>query len=129
MTARLVYLVALVLIVAIDAQARAADQTLRLAVGQSASVELEENPSTGYRWTVDAKASSKASSGLPVVRITDRGFSKRDGGKGLVGTPGIHRWDIQAVGVGSASVVFIYRRPWEGKHVRSYEVAVEAAAR
>lgn len=125
MSARLVYLVAIALIVAIDAQARAADQALRLAVGQSASIELEENPSTGYGWAVDAKTSS----GLPVVRITDRGFSEREGGKHLLGAPGIHRWDIQAADVGTASIVFIYRRPWEGKHVRSYEVAVEAAAR
>lgn len=123
MSARLVYLV-VVLIMAIDAEARAADQALKLAVGQSASVELEENPSTGYRWAVDAKASS----GLPVVRISDRGFSEREGGKRLLGAPGIHRWDIQAVSPGKASVVFIYGRPWEDKHSRSHEVAVEATA-
>ncbi|WP_316168353.1 MULTISPECIES: protease inhibitor I42 family protein [unclassified Bradyrhizobium] len=124
MNARLVYLVAIVLMVAIGAQARAADQTLRLAVGQSASVELEENPSTGYGWAVDAKASFR----LPLVRITDRGFSEREGGKRLVGAPGVHRWDIQALSAGTANVVFIYRRPWERKHVRSHAVAVEAAA-
>ena len=54
MSARLVNLVVIILIMAINAEARAADQTLRLVVGQSASVELEENPSTGYRWAVDA---------------------------------------------------------------------------
>ena len=58
----LTFLAAIVLIMTVDAEA--ADQTLRLAVGHSARVELEENPSTGYRWAVDAKASS----GLPVVR-------------------------------------------------------------
>lgn len=125
MSVRLVNLVVAILIMAINAEARASDQTLRLAVGQSASVELEENPSTGYRWAVD----DKASSGLPVVRISDSGFSEREGGKRLLGAPGIHRWEIQAVGVGTAKVVFIYRRPWEDKPARSHEVAVEAAAR
>lgn len=103
--------------------AEAAEQGLRLAVGHSATVELGENPSTGYRWTVDAKASS----GLSIVRIDDRGFSAPEQGKRL-GAPGIHRWDIQAVRAGTANVVFIYRRPWENKPVRSHQVAVEATA-
>jgi predicted secreted protein len=119
----LAYLVAIALTLTIEAEARAADQTLRLAVGHSARVELEENPSTGYRWAVDGKASS----GLSFVRISDRGFSERAGGKRLLGAPGIHRWDIQAVGPGTATVVFSYRRPWEASAVRSHAVAVEAA--
>lgn len=114
----------LLAIVLMTVDAEAADQTLRLAVGQSASVELEENPSTGYRWGVDAKASSN----LPILRISDRGFSEREGGKRLLGAPGIHRWNIEAASTGTASVIFIYRRPWEDKAARSHEVAVEAAA-
>lgn len=125
MCRQLVYLMAIVMIIAIDAEARAADQTLRLAVGQSASVELEENPSTGYRWGIDAKASSN----LSILRISDRGFTEREGGKRLPGAPGIHRWNIEAASAGSASVILIYRRPWEDKAGRSHEVAVEATAR
>jgi inhibitor of cysteine peptidase len=118
---QLTFLVAIVLIMTVDAEA--ADQTLRLAVGHSARVELEENPSTGYRWGVDAKASSS----LSIVRISDLGFSEREEGKHLLGAPGIHRWDIKAVSAGTANVVFIYRRPWENKPARNHEVAIEAA--
>ena len=119
------YLMAFVMIVAIDAEARAAEQTLRLTVGQSASIELEENPSTGYRWGIDAKASSN----LSILRISDRGFTEREGGKRLLGAPGIHRWNIEAASAGTASVILIYRRPWEEQAGRSHEVAVEATAR
>ena len=117
---KLTFLVAIVLIMTVDAEA--ADQTPRLAVGHSAHVELEENPSTGYRWGVDAKASSS----LSIVSISDLGFSEGAEGKHLLGAPGIHRWDIKAVSAGTASVVFIYRRPWENKPARNHEVAVEA---
>ena len=72
--------------------ADAADQTLKLTVGQEATVELEENPSTGYRWTIDAKAGVNAS----ILRIDDRGFSQDTSGKRLLGAPGIHRWSIAA---------------------------------
>lgn len=116
---QLKYLVAILLM---TIGGEAAEQKLRLAIGHSASVALEENPSTGYRWAVDTKASS----GLSIVRIDDRGFSEREEGKRLLGAPGIHRWDIQAVSAGTANVVFIYRRPWENKPARSHEVAVEA---
>ncbi len=119
---RLTSIAAIVLMMTIGAEA--AEQTLRLAIGQSAGVELEENPSTGYRWEIDAKASSN----LPLLRIGDRGFSEREAGKRLLGAPGIHRWTIEAASAGTARVVFIYRRPWEGKAARSHEVAVEATA-
>lgn len=119
---QLAHVAAIVLMTTIGAEA--AEQRLRLAVGQSASVELEENPSTGYRWEIDAKASSN----LPALRIGDRGFSQREGGKRLLGAPGIHRWNIEAASAGTARVIFIYRRPWEGNAVRSHEVAVEATA-
>lgn len=120
---QLILSAAIALTMTIDAEA--AEQTFRLAVGQSASVELEENPSTGYRWEIDAGASSN----LPILRISDRGFSEREGGKRLLGAPGIHRWNIEAASAGTARVIFIYRRPWEDKAGRRHEVAVEATAR
>jgi inhibitor of cysteine peptidase len=100
----------------------AADQTLMLAVGQQAAIELEENPSTGYRWGVDATASSN----LSILRIGDLGFSQDSGGKRLLGAPGIHRWSVQATSAGGASVSFVYRRPWEATFARKHQVTIEA---
>ncbi|HWV40132.1 protease inhibitor I42 family protein [Pseudorhodoplanes sp.] len=102
----------------------AADQTLKLVVGQPATIELEENPSTGYSWTIDAQASSN----LANLRIDDLGFSHNADGKRLVGAPGLHRWSVQATKPGNARVVFVYRRPWETSVARRHEVEVEATA-
>jgi inhibitor of cysteine peptidase len=105
--------------------ADAADQTLKLRVGQRATIELEENPSTGYRWTIDAKAGVNAS----ILRIEDRGFSQAANGQRPLGAPGIHRWSIAATSAGSASVTFVYQRSWEATAVRSHQVMIQAAAR
>jgi inhibitor of cysteine peptidase len=102
--------------------AGAADQTLTLAVGQQATIALEENPSTGYRWNVDAAASSN----LSILRIDDRGFSENAGGKRLLGAPGVHRWSIKATRAGSANVTSVYRRPWEASVARRHQVTIEA---
>jgi inhibitor of cysteine peptidase len=105
--------------------AHAADQTLKLAVGQQAPIELEENPSTGYSWAIDAQASRN----LSILRIDDRGFSHNAGGKPLPGAPGVHRWNVQATSPGNASVTFVYRRPWETSVARRHLVVVDATAR
>lgn len=105
--------------------AQAADQTFQIAVGQQATLELAGNPSTGYRWAIDANASSN----LSILHIKDRGLSRNAGGKNLLGAPGIHRWDMQAASSGSARMIFVYRRPWETTVARRHQVAVESTAR
>jgi inhibitor of cysteine peptidase len=104
--------------------AQAADQSFRLARGQQATVELQENPSTGYRWQVDASASAN----LSILRIEDRGVASGASRKPLLGAPGVHRWSIAAVNAGSARVTFVYRRSWEAAPVQRHEVAIEATA-
>ncbi|QWG14482.1 protease inhibitor I42 family protein [Bradyrhizobium sediminis] len=118
-------LLAAAILTAAGTEAYAADQTLQLAVGQEAAIELEENPSTGYQWTIDAKAGVNAS----ILRINDRGFLQNADGKRLLGAPGIHRWSIAATSAGSASVTFVYQRSWEATPVRQHQVTVQAVAR
>ena len=105
--------------------ASAADRTIKLAVDQETTIALQENPTTGYRWSIDAKASAN----LALLRIQDRGFAPSAGGRPLVGAPGVHRWSIGASSAGSASVSFVYGRPWEAAPIRRHSVAIEAAAR
>ena len=118
-------LLAAAILTAAGAGADAADQTLELTVGQQAAIELEENPSTGYRWTIDAKAGVNAL----ILRIDDLGFSQDAGGKRLLGAPGIHRWSIAATSAGSAGVTFVYARSWEATAVRRHQVTIQAVAR
>lgn len=113
------------LIALVNMAAHAANQTMKLAVGQPATIELEENPSTGYGWAVDAEASSN----LSILRIDDRGFSQDAGGKPRPGAPGVHRWTVEATSAGTASITFVYRRPWETSVARRHQVVVQATAR
>jgi inhibitor of cysteine peptidase len=90
-----------------------ADNILRLAPGESKTIALKENPSTGYVWRVDREASSN----LDILRIADSGFSRPESGP-PIGQPGVHRWTISAISKGRARIEFIYERPWEHRPVK-----------
>lgn len=118
--------VALLLLLALPGPGaiQAADQSVQLAPGQRTTVQLEENPTTGYRWQIDRAGSAD----LTIVRIDDLGFSAREGAA-PVGAPGVHRWSIEGVSPGKARIVFEYLRPWEKEAVRRHEISVEVTAR
>jgi predicted secreted protein len=101
--------------------ALAADNILRLAPGESRTIALKENPSTGYVWQIAREASSN----LDLLRIADNGFSHSQG-RPLIGRPGVHRWTIGAISKGRARIDFIYERPWEHRPVRRERWIVEA---
>ena len=89
---------------------------MRLALGRTTTVQLEENPTTGYRWQIDRTKSDN----LTIVRIDDLGFSAREG-SARVGASGTHRWSIEGVSAGKARIVFEYLRPWEKAAVRRHD--------
>jgi predicted secreted protein len=98
--------------------------TLRLARGEAATIELQENPSTGYKWQIAQQGSSK----LEIVAISDLGFGPggSPGQKALLGAPGQHRWKIEALAAGHATVTFIYLRAWEKvPPTRRHEVTID----
>ena len=105
---------------------RAADLTVRLAVGERDTIELIENPSTGYHWTIDTKASSR----LSILRIVDLGLSRNAEPALFLDDPGYHRWNIEAISGGKAKIVFIARRrSSEGAPIRTHQVVIEATPR
>jgi inhibitor of cysteine peptidase len=99
-----------------------ADETLRLRPGASTTLRLEENPSTGYSWRLDATAST----GLDHVAVLDGGHRR---GKNLPGAPGIRLWTIRALKTGAATIAFAYQRPWEPAPVETRRVDVVVAPR
>ena len=73
-----------------------------LVVGKQIGVELDENPSTGYRWqpVVDADA----------LRVDDDGFTPASD---ATGAPGHHRFTVTAVREGAAELRFREVRSWD----------------
>jgi len=105
---------------------RAADLTVKLDVGQQDTIELVENLAAGHHWLIDAKASSH----LSILRIEDLGFSKKAGiDDGHVGGFGYHRWTVEAVSGGTATIVFVEQLPSEAMPIHRHQVVIEVATR
>jgi inhibitor of cysteine peptidase len=104
-------------------------ETLRLAVGGEASFSLKENPSTGYRWHLDTKASRN----LALIEISDAGYRQGGGDvvhQPMVGVPGTRSFRIIAREAGTATAVFDYLRDWENQPpAQRHTVTVEIAPR
>lgn len=77
--------------------------TVELETGDTFQIKLNENPTTGYQWTVETTG------GLEIM--SDNYTSSA--GPGLVGAGGIHEWDIKATASGTQQVTAVYSRPWE----------------
>ncbi len=101
--------------------AERSEQTVELAPGGRATVELAENPSTGYVWRFDSQRSKNA----VIVRVADQGFAQAPSDRPLVGAPGRHRWSIEGISAGRAELTFVNLRPWEDTPVREHVVAVD----
>ncbi len=70
--------------------------------GETFTVKLDENPTTGYSWNLTA------GDGLRI--LNDRYVAHNTG---LVGSGGYHIWTIQATKAGTYQVAGVYKRPWE----------------
>ena len=78
--------------------------TVKVHKGNSITVRLPENPTTGFTWNLSA------SPGLLVV--SDSYIPSDTTGK-LIGSGGTHVWDISAQSAGIRTIQATYMRPWE----------------
>lgn len=85
--------------------------TTELAIGQLLRIELEGNPSTGYRWDVDGELPPQleAADGLP-----DGPAATTTGAPPRVGAPKTQWLHFRAVKPGPAELHLRWHRPWEG---------------
>jgi inhibitor of cysteine peptidase len=72
-------------------------------VGDTVELRLPENPSTGYRWAIDALDETH-------VAIGETGFH----GRTDVGGGGEAYWRLRAVGAGQTAITLKRWRPFEG---------------
>lgn len=93
-----------------------ADGTIvRLAVGETVSLRLEENPTTGYRWQVD-------SSGAPALSLDSDTYEAPPGT--APGSPGHHVWGFRVVTPQATAIRLSYRRRG-GAPSRTFTLNVE----
>ncbi len=102
--------------VALDAESEC---PTHLQVGQSLTLSLPSNPSTGYRWLVQNPASNVLQSLGPEV------YSAPDD-TGVVGSSGISTWRYQARATGAGHLVLVYQQPWaaEVPPVQTFDCAI-----
>ncbi len=79
------------------------ESKIDLFLGQKFKINLQENPTTGFRW-------NPISSGEPVCKLLDNSF---DVGRDSLGKGGSHSWLFQVVKEGSGKIEFLYSRSWE----------------
>jgi inhibitor of cysteine peptidase len=93
-------------------------KTIPLKVGVEATLRLPENPSTGYRWALDAADSS-------VAAIKEQSYD----GASKPGAGGVAQWAIKAAAPGSTTIKLKRWRPWEGDAsvVERYEITVSVS--
>lgn len=86
---------------------------IRAAVGETFTIRLGENASTGYTWTL------RQSSGLKLLRdeFEQPSTSATPGGQSpaLVGAPGTRVFEFEVAGTGKQLVHAMYHRAWEAK--------------
>ncbi len=78
------------------------------AVGDSFTVTLYSNATTGFKWSESAKISDPT-----VIQQIGHEFVSPEA-KGVVGAAGKEVWTFKALKKGTSTVSLEYSRPWEG---------------
>ncbi len=98
---------------------QAADNTneVNLAVGQTYSLDLDSNPTTGYGWKLASPTNG-------VFMLVTNTYEPGKNAASVVGSGGVEHWTFKAVGKGRAELVLEYVRPWKKKAVSRKAVTV-----
>jgi inhibitor of cysteine peptidase len=81
---------------------------LTVAAGNTFTVTLCSNPTTGFQWTEAARISDTS-----VVEQVSHEFVSAEN-TGVVGAPGAEVWTFKALQKGNSTIHMDYSRPWEG---------------
>jgi len=83
---------------------------LEVQVGETFTVNLCSNPSTGFEWSEKAQISDPA-----VLKLEDHEFiGPESEPPPPPGTPGQEVWTFKTLSQGSSTIYLEYGRPWEG---------------
>lgn len=90
---------------------------VEVTLGSKVTVELEENPTTGYQWTIDS---------VDEVFLVQEGDAFLVGEQMGLGAAGVRRLFFRAKGAGTTSLNLIYKRPWQSddEAIANFKLAV-----
>lgn len=89
-----------------------------LKLGQTFTLTLTENPSTGYVWKF-ATSGNIEQNGSPACLILSDSFVPKAGqSSSHVGSPGIHEWRFRADLPGTSTIELRLIRPWDASSVK-----------
>src|ERR671922_1074554 len=91
------------------------DHDLSLKCGDKFKIEVESNPSTGYRCHLVFFNNS-------ILKLISSEFVSKIANQ--IGSTGIQRFNFEATKQGTTSIKIIYKRPWEREAVESNEFFV-----
>ncbi len=92
---------------------------INAAVGETFTLTLKGNPTTGYTWEASEVPSE--------VLLTEKHYEQDKTDPAMVGVGGAFHFHFKAVKKGEANIRLEYRRPWEklpAIEVRSYRVRI-----
>lgn len=82
-------------------------KTINLQPGETLTLTLESNPTTGYSWQVLELDNAV------LVPEGDPEYKQSSGAEGLVGAGGTETFRFKTIGSGETSLSLGYMRPWE----------------
>jgi predicted secreted protein len=85
--------------------AKASATQVRVAPGDSFTITLPSNPTTGYSWKLGGK--------LPAGLLKSMGSRYQAPAAGRIGQGGVEDWEFQVLRKGTTKITFEYARPWE----------------
>lgn len=90
--------------------------TIAVPLNTTLTLELAENPSTGYSWNLTV---------TPGLRVDFDEYVPGAANAPVVGAGGIHRWELTAVAPGLQEIAGVYARPWENATADATTYSVE----
>lgn len=82
------------------------EQALELKRGQTTTISLPSNPTTGYSWQLCSKNTRNT-----IVGVEELPYKADE--TGLIGAGGKQSWKITGKKQGNTHIRFEYKRPWE----------------
>ena len=89
---------------------------IKTKVGETFSIELESNPTTGYQWEENFDEKK--------VKLIDKNF---DSSSTAVGAGGKETFTFKVLSEGSSTIRLGYKRAWESDSIEKVEIKLQSS--